>query len=701
MQIREHVAKKAIAGWVLLFGLTMYLAACNSTHDRRASTEAVATTMAPLGSYPPETVTFDVSFPEASPGASGIALAARRSLVLLPHDRTSDACASGGDAEVGAESRVGDVTAVGRIEVEPNARTQALKAGGAISLEPGATSTSAQAHASITAPSLLRATVAIPSASTDVDVPPGASLSLSPGSYGRIVVRAGGHLVLVPGTYDVRALDIGLFAEIVVSGAAPVLVYVVDDLRFAGRVSDGGDATRLRVVYLGDRTAWLVTPFRGTLLAPQASLELGAGHSTGFFYAARLAVGPDASVDAIPSPLTGVAPALGATGATLAETQDVPFNATVAVVTDANASDTASSLSAQIDWGDGTTAAGTVTGSGGAFAIAGAHTYAGSGSFSATVTVTSLLTGARATAVSTVVVAAELSVTMETFSATQGVLFAGLVADVTDVNPAVTASGLAATIAWGDGTTSAGVVAGAVSPFQVSGQHTYTTSFGAFNVTVTVTNVNDGASAQASTVVNVASQIRIGGGNVDFSSLHAGYDAIWSDADHSDLASAFQLSINWGDGSPTEAMGSTIRLAPGLFESFTPDHTYAAPGLYTITFTVTRIADGATWSGADSANVAAELTVAGLTFNATAGTPFTGTVANGTTSIAIGLMAASIDWGDGNTTSGTVSGSGGTYSVTGTHTYASAGTYAATVSVVDALLGAPTFTASSTAQVAP
>src|SRR5208282_1030833 len=53
---------------------------------------------------------------------------------------------------------------------------------------------------------------------------------------------------------------------------------------------------------------------------------------------------------------------------------------TVATFTDTNASDTAGIFTATINWGDGTTSAGTITGSNGAFAVAGSHTYADEGS---------------------------------------------------------------------------------------------------------------------------------------------------------------------------------------------------------------------------------------------------------------------------------------------------------------------------------
>src|SRR5262249_40021483 len=51
-------------------------------------------------------------------------------------------------------------------------------------------------------------------------------------------------------------------------------------------------------------------------------------------------------------------------------------NAQVATFTDTNLSDTAGTFAATINWGDGTSSAGTITGTNGSFAVAGSHTYA-------------------------------------------------------------------------------------------------------------------------------------------------------------------------------------------------------------------------------------------------------------------------------------------------------------------------------------
>jgi hypothetical protein len=63
---------------------------------------------------------------------------------------------------------------------------------------------------------------------------------------------------------------------------------------------------------------------------------------------------------------------------------------TVATITDPNTSATASAYSASINWGDGTTSAGTITGGSGSFNVAGNHSYSTAGTYAVSVTITSV-----------------------------------------------------------------------------------------------------------------------------------------------------------------------------------------------------------------------------------------------------------------------------------------------------------------------
>jgi PKD repeat protein len=94
----------------------------------------------------------------------------------------------------------------------------------------------------------------------------------------------------------------------------------------------------------------------------------------------------------------------------------------------------------------------------------------------------------------------------------------------------------------------------------------------------------------------------------------------------------------------------------------------------------------------------------GVSVSATEGHSFSGTVAHLTDSDTAAKpsdYSASINWGDGTTTSGTVAGNPSNFIVTGSHTYAEEGTYKVTVTITDTADNPPnTTTASSTAKVA-
>ena len=114
---------------------------------------------------------------------------------------------------------------------------------------------------------------------------------------------------------------------------------------------------------------------------------------------------------------------------------------------------------------------------------------------------------------------------------------------------------------------------------------------------------------------------------------------------------------------------------------------------------------GATASSSASATVTEADALSGtpVTFAPQAGLPFTGAVATFTdtdTANVAGDFTAAINWGDGNTTAGTVSGGAGAFTVSGTHTYATAGPFAVTVTLADDAPGTAAATVTSTANVA-
>jgi hypothetical protein len=79
------------------------------------------------------------------------------------------------------------------------------------------------------------------------------------------------------------------------------------------------------------------------------------------------------------------------------------YSGSVASFTDSDLTATADMFSASIDWGDGTTSEGVVTGANGSFGVAGSHTYAGTGPHTITTSIAGT-DGSTATASSDVVV---------------------------------------------------------------------------------------------------------------------------------------------------------------------------------------------------------------------------------------------------------------------------------------------------------
>jgi hypothetical protein len=181
---------------------------------------------------------------------------------------------------------------------------------------------------------------------------------------------------------------------------------------------------------------------------------------------------------------------LQASGRTFTPHEGQVFSGTVASFSESNLSETASSFTASIDWGDGTTSTGTIVAgaTAGKFTVTGSHTYAeesGSTPYAVNVTITD--GGATATAHSKAVVGdASLGATFRSFHPTAGTQFTGVVAQFTDHDPGGTQTDYTATIDWGDGNTSAGaitLVSG--TTFKVTGSNTYANP-GLYTVTVTI-----------------------------------------------------------------------------------------------------------------------------------------------------------------------------------------------------------------------
>ncbi len=164
----------------------------------------------------------------------------------------------------------------------------------------------------------------------------------------------------------------------------------------------------------------------------------------------------------------------------------------------------------------------------------------------------------------------------------------------------------------------------------------------------------------------------------------SGTVATFTDPDTSATASEYTATIAWGDGS--NSSGTIAGPVGGPF-TVSGTHTYLEEGAYAVAVTIIDVDNTSNRDTATSvANVAdAALTATGL--NAISGLSFSGTVANFTdanTAAPVSDFTATIDWGDGSAqTGGTVSGSGGSFKVDGSHTYGGTGPFTVKVHILD------------------
>ncbi len=177
-----------------------------------------------------------------------------------------------------------------------------------------------------------------------------------------------------------------------------------------------------------------------------------------------------------------------------------------------------------------------------------------------------------------------------------------------------------------------------------------------------------------------------------FSGAVAAFTASAADA----AAADFTATIDWGDGS--SSTGTVTASGNGGF-IVSGRHAYAEQGAQTATVTLqdnnnhtvtvadaVQVADAALLALGDRIAVSQGLSASGVTVASFIDTGGADAAADYT---------ATIHWGDGSSSTGTVSLSNGTLNVTGSHTYAATGQYSVKVSLQDE--GGATATANSVA----
>jgi hypothetical protein len=165
----------------------------------------------------------------------------------------------------------------------------------------------------------------------------------------------------------------------------------------------------------------------------------------------------------------------------------------------------------------------------------------------------------------------------------------------------------------------------------------------------------------------------------------SGTVATVTDPDPSSAASEYSAAIDWGDASSSTGVISGPTGGPFTVSG---THTYAQEGTDTVTVTITDVD-----TPSNTATAISTATVGDAALTATCAAPavspmaFSGPTANLSDANPFGTASdftATIDWGDVSSSAGTVSGPmGGPFTVSGSHTYASTGTFAITTSISD------------------
>ena len=192
------------------------------------------------------------------------------------------------------------------------------------------------------------------------------------------------------------------------------------------------------------------------------------------------------------------------------------FTAVVAKFTDSDGSTDPSGFAALINWGDGQVTKGTIaTDPAGGFDISGTHTFAQSGAFKVTALVGDKDGDSASTTTTNIVAQAAINATGANFKGRrQRVLNNVTVATFTDADTSLPASAFTATINWGDGQTSAGIIAvNRGGGFKVLGTHKYKKT-GARTIT---TSIEQGSSSATSFYMptNIMSDGAVGADHVN------------------------------------------------------------------------------------------------------------------------------------------------------------------------------------------
>jgi hypothetical protein len=330
--------------------------------------------------------------------------------------------------------------------------------------------------------------------------------------------------------------------------------------------------------------------------------------------------------------------------------------------------------SVTVTWGDGTSSSFSAAAAG---AVSAAHTYANDGSYTATVKVTDANAASATAAFGVTVANVAPAVTVTSPSAGSSFSTGVTVTAKASFSDAGTTDTHSCAVTWGDGASSIGTVSESGGAGTCTATHAYTAA-GSYTITFKVTD-NAGASTSASVTVNAVVPPAISYTPGPNATANEGASVTFNLGSFSGGVGPYTVNVDWGDGKT-----SSFSASAGPISAV---HTYvndrATP--YTVTVKVTDSTGG-------SATGTFTVTVANVAPTVKITTPTAGSLFKAGASVSLSASfgdagtadthTCKVAWGDGTTSSGAVTESGGAGTCTGSHAYA-VGTYTMTVTVTD------------------
>ncbi len=334
-----------------------------------------------------------------------------------------------------------------------------------------------------------------------------------------------------------------------------------------------------------------------------------------------------------------------------------------------------------IDWGDGQQNRGTLVPSGGIFQITAAHSFAKPGNYVASIKVSHVDGYHVSVARSVAVIDTAPEVTIQNITATKGLPFQAILATLIDDDDL---TDITAIIDWGDGRQSPGrVLRLAPGIWNISQGHTYN-SRGTFPISLTLTD-RQGLTTTFQSTAQVSHVVTVQGLASPIEGLEVdGLVGRFTSSSQFSQANQFIATVDWGDG--TSSPGMIVGEA-GQFLVYGA-HRYATSDTYNITLIVTEDDPSQTLVHAIDKidQPGSSLRVLGRNLEIVEGQQIESTTilaelldSDHTASAAD--FTVSIDWGDGQHSLGTITGSTGSFQIGGTHQYSYPGGYQLKLSV--------------------